>query len=59
MDTKREEGPGCSTAERGTLPERPRGSVMIKVPLWLRNRWIEILIGSLLIAMSGPLMRLG
>jgi len=32
---------------------------MIKVPLWLRNRWIEILIGSLLIAMSGPLMRLG
>ena len=31
---------------------------MIKVALWFRNRWIDVLIGSLLIAMSGPLMRL-
>ncbi len=32
---------------------------MIKVPLWLRTRWIEVLIVSLLLAMSGPLMRVG
>jgi hypothetical protein len=32
---------------------------MIKVPLWFRARWIEILILSLMVAMSGPLMRQG
>ena len=32
---------------------------MIKVSLWFRTRWIEVLIVSLLLAMSGPLMRLG
>jgi hypothetical protein len=30
---------------------------MIKVPLWLKTRWIEVLLFSLLLAMSGPLMR--
>ncbi len=32
---------------------------MIKVPLWFKTRWIEVLLFSLLLAMSGPLMRQG
>jgi hypothetical protein len=32
---------------------------MINLPLWFRVRWLEVLIVSLLFAMSGPLMRQG
>jgi len=30
---------------------------MSKIPLLIKTRWIEVLLFSLLLAMSGPLMR--
>jgi hypothetical protein len=59
MNTKGEEGPHCTTAARATLPEDPRGGAMTEISLWLRARWIEVLIVSLLLALSSPLMRQG
>ena len=32
---------------------------MRKISLWVKTRWFEVLLFSLLLAMSGPLMRHG
>jgi hypothetical protein len=59
MNTNREESPRGTTVAWATLPENQAAGATLRITLLLRTRWIEVLIVSLFVALSSPLVRQG